>query len=201
MTDKAKNLLAGALQLVVAFYGAFGSVLQQILPAQIDQKEFIYNYIQIVCVVIFLLIKFVVLKDKTSKFWYWVIGVSFLIFLVAGFKFHQHAKSTLRFVGKSNFKAINGDLSERSKQFCNGDYYKNDPTLKHLSCERAILSISTALDLEWIYTPESVEKNVNKFSLLYVIIALSLSVTVFSLLELIPASSNDSPVPAPATPS
>lgn len=200
MTDNAKNLLTSAVQLIVAFFGAFGSFLQKLLPAQIDGQEFIYTYIQIVCVVIFLGIKFIILKNKTSKFWHWIIGISVVLFLGSGLNYYQHAKNTLRTVGKSDYKAVNGELSEKSKQICSSDFYREHPILKHMNCEQGILSMSTVQDLVWIYAPESVEKNINRFTILYIVLTLSLSIAIFSLLELIIANPSH-PEPSPLPPS
>lgn len=188
MSENGKNILTTAIQAIVALFGAFGGFLQKILPAQINGDEFIYTYTQVICLVVFLLIKFLMLKNSASKVWYWIIWIAFALLLGSGLGYSFHSKKTLYSVGDSSYKAIGGDLSEKAKKICGSSTYKDDSNAQLVSCEEWLLSDASTKDIAWIWTPESVQKNSDIFTILYLILATSLSIAVFSLLELIPVA-------------
>jgi hypothetical protein len=186
-----KNILISVIEVVLAIFGAFGSFLLKILPEQVSGKEFLYTATQIICVIAFLLIKFLLLKNKPAKFWNWVIGVSLVVCLTSFAAYYLHSKKNLKTVGYSNYKAVNGDLSKEAKETCTSIPYKENTIHQSQTCEEGLLAEASTQDLSWIYTRESVEHNLDIFTILYIVLALSLSITLFSLIELIGLKSNN----------
>ena len=181
-----KDYLTTGTQTVAALFAAFNGFLKNILPEQIEIKTFLYGFLQISCLIIFLLLKFLILNRKKSNLWINIVIISFISVLISGFGYYYHSVNTLQKVGESNYMAISGTLSDSSKTFCNSNNYKNDKLLHTKSCEEGILFYATTADIPWIWTTASVQKNVAIFIIVYSVFVFSITVCIFALLELIP---------------
>ncbi|WP_284653284.1 hypothetical protein [Flavobacterium terrisoli] len=182
-----KNILVIGIQVVLTFLGAFGAILKDILPNEIESKPFIYGITQFSCLFVFLILKAAFFKKKVIKKSHWIAFASLMLvsFLVSSWFFYNHNRKAIILVGANAEKVIIGnELTPRAKTACT-NIKKMFPELTLKECQQKLLVEGTADDPTWIWTEPSIEQNEDKFVLFYILLVISLSAGLFSLVELL----------------
>jgi hypothetical protein len=195
--DINKGALTSGLQVVATLFAVGGAFLGDFLPEQIDNKKFIYGIAQLLCLIIFFLIKNRLRSNNTKiekKRWGTVGLIMGIAFLSCSYLYYNHAQHHLKSMRGVTEKIITGKLTKEAKAMCETPEFTQTNIL-HKPCEDALLNFRTVQDVEFIWEPGSVDRNADFFVLLYILIILTLSAAIFSLIELNPIGTDTTPQP------
>ncbi len=179
-------ILTGAIEVVLTLFAAFGTSLRNVLPDVIEQKEFIYNMTQWICLAIFLFIKVLVFVwSKQNKLGVMIVFIgSFILLISSSWLYYDHTQNHLKKIEcLEGETVITGELTPESIRTCTEN---KGIILEGTSCEDFLLSDRTSGDYMRIWDPDSIKHNTDLFVIFYVVLVMSLSVCIFSLVEFIP---------------
>lgn len=178
---------------VISLFALGGSFLINALP-EIDSKSYIIGFAQIGSLLIFLFIKFFVVRNKgTQSFFIRFAVVMAVVFFITAIFYYEFKKSHTKFFTPENIVVVKGKLSNEVSSICARSNKKPQ------DCEDWYLSIITSDKLGSVWTPQSVNTNTTIIILLYVLIVFSLSAALFSIVELLNQASQSVQVPPAPT--
>ncbi len=176
------DTLKSGIEVVTALLGIGGSFLLNLLPnnGELGNTNFLYGTAHLTCLIIFLILKYLIFKK--SNIWFTVAVISAVLFVVFSFLYYSHSNNHYKKRGTSNVFVITAQLSDSAMNICN----QNPNAVRgYLDCEDFILSNYPADAYKWMWDKSSYETNKNLFIIYYFLIIFFISITIFSLIELI----------------
>ncbi|NCU06397.1 MAG: hypothetical protein GXC73_20775 [Chitinophagaceae bacterium] len=190
-SDKISTFLKSGIQIISILFAAFGGFLVHIAPPGgiIKLSVGIAQFI-ILCILLYIsaLSVYSLAQNKRQykknyKVWLTTCGIALISTIITSvIYFKQHNQLVIK-VDRWDAIYVRGTLSEKSLEICNEEKISG----KH-SCEMELLNnYYTAEQVEdgYLWSPESIKSSQLTLLICYLAFMLSLSITIFSAIELI----------------